>query len=81
MSVKKTMNVTLVINHFFNKQELSQHKNTVHEGRKDHKCNSCGNSFTHPQSLKKHIYSIQFMKDIKITNVFFMANHFHKKET
>ena len=47
-----------------------------------------GFNFSHPQKsggamapLAPPSERALFMKDIKITNVFFVANHFHKKET
>ena len=31
---------------------------TVHEGHKDYKCESCGNSFSQKEHLKKHIHTV-----------------------
>ena len=44
-------NVTLVENN------LRQHIHTVHEGYKDHKCESCGKTFSSAQYVKKHIHT------------------------
>ena len=48
--------------------DLKKHIHTVHEGHKDYKCDSCDKSFTTLQTL-------EFMMDIKITNVNLVANH------
>ena len=37
---------------------LQRHINTVHEGQKDHKCESCGKSFTQLQSLEIHLHTV-----------------------
>ena len=34
------------------------HINTIHNGEKDHKCDSCGKSFTQAGCLKRHINSV-----------------------
>ena len=36
---------------------LMKHIKTVHEGHKDHKCESCGKSFSEAGALKKHIHT------------------------
>ena len=41
-------------------------KADVHEGHNDHKCKSCGKSFSQAENLKKHIYTIhEGRKDYK----------------
>ena len=45
---------------------LKNHIYTVHEGNKDHKCKSCGKSFSEAGSLKKHIHTVhEHHKDYK----------------
>ena len=34
------------------------HVRTVHEGRRDYKCDSCGTLFKHPIGLRRHIVAI-----------------------
>ena len=46
-----------MVNNFL-KEILKKHIHTVHEGHKDHKCESCGKSFSSRQMLKKHIHAI-----------------------
>ena len=36
---------------------LKTHINEVHNGQKDHKCDSCGKAFSQLGNLKKHINS------------------------
>ena len=43
------------------------HIHTVHEGHKDHKCKSCGKSFSHAGNLKRHIYTIHESQKPKIS--------------
>ena len=37
---------------------LKRHFNFVHDGQKDHECDSCGNSFSKASDLKVHINSV-----------------------
>ena len=37
---------------------LRKHINGVHNGQKDHKCDSCGKSFSSAQMMKYHIKAI-----------------------
>ena len=37
---------------------LERHLHTVHDGYKDHKCESCGKSFSLAGELKRHIGKI-----------------------
>ena len=47
--------------------------NTIHEGHKDHKWESCGKSFSIGGSLKKHIHTVHHgQKDHKCE---FVVNH------
>ena len=41
-------------------EEFANNKNihTVHEGRKDHKCECCDKSFSKARNLKRHIHTI-----------------------
>ena len=39
-------------------QSKERHKNSVHNGQKDHKCDSCGKAFSRPGHLKKHIKAV-----------------------
>ena len=50
-------NVKLVVRHSL-AQSLKKNIYVVHEGHKDHKCKSCGKSFSQPGNLKKHIHKI-----------------------
>ena len=47
---------------------------TIHEGHKDFKCESCGKSFSRAGSLKIHIHSVQ--RATKIINANLVENHF-----
>ena len=38
--------------------KLKRHINSVHDGQKDHKCDSCEKSFSEAWLLKKHINSV-----------------------
>ena len=38
--------------------DLKTRINMVHEGRKDHKCESCSKSFSQSDNLKRHIQTI-----------------------
>ena len=38
--------------------DLKRHINTVHNGQKDHKCDSCGKLFSKPCNLKIHISTV-----------------------
>ena len=40
------------------KYNLKKHIDTIHNGQKDYKCNSCGKSFSQAQNLKTHINSV-----------------------
>ena len=40
------------------KLEEAKHINIVHNGQKDHKCDSCAKSFSQASKLKAHINSI-----------------------
>ena len=37
---------------------LKKHIHTIHEGNKDHKCESCTKTFSLEENLKRHIYTI-----------------------
>ena len=39
--------------------EDTHHFSSLHNGQKDHKCDSCGKTFSWAQYLKKHIISVQ----------------------
>ena len=39
-------------------QDLKKHIYSVHEGQKDHKCESCEKSFSRAQTLKRHIHTV-----------------------
>ena len=39
---------------FFTANFMKIHINTIHNGEKDHKCDSCGKAFSHAGDLKKH---------------------------
>ena len=40
---------------FYDNGDLKKHIHTVHEGKKDYKCESCGKSFSKRNYLDKHI--------------------------
>ena len=42
--------------HYFS--NIKRHINTVHEGKKDHKCEHCGKKYTEKKGLKIHIKRI-----------------------
>ena len=45
---------------------MRRHINSVHNGQKDHKCDSCGKLFSQAGNLKKHIISVHNgQKDLK----------------
>ena len=50
-------NVIHVKSHFLI-QGTWTHIDSVHNCQKDHKCNSCGKSFSQAENLKKHINSV-----------------------
>ena len=52
MKVTKITNVNLS---FSQTEDLKKHIHTVHEGHKNHKCETCGKSFSALSSLKNHI--------------------------
>ena len=37
---------------------LKRHINSVHNGQKDHKCESCGKLFSVARNLKRHINAV-----------------------
>ena len=37
---------------------MKKHIDGVHNGKKDHNCDSCGKSFSQAEDLKRHIYSV-----------------------
>ena len=37
---------------------LKRHINSVHNGQKDHKCDSCGKAFSKASKLKKHVMAV-----------------------
>ena len=39
-------------------RNLKRHINSVHNGQKDHKCDSCGKAFSRAGHLKRHIDSV-----------------------
>ena len=50
---------------------MKKHIYTIHEGHKDHKCESCGKSFSQKVDLKKHMRKIhQDHKLFKILTYF-----------
>ena len=57
---KEITDVTPVENHFLQHgtRHLKIHINSVHNGQKDHKCVSCGKSFSESGSLKTHINAV-----------------------
>ena len=57
MKATKIMNVNLVVNHFLN-PKIWRNMHTIHNGHKDHKCYSCGKSFSDAGYLKQHIHSV-----------------------
>ena len=48
-------NCTICQNTFDYKRDLLRHTSATHEGKKEHKCNSCGQSFAMVGSLNVHI--------------------------
>ena len=38
--------------------DLKKHIHSVHNGQKDHKCDSCGKAFSSAGDLKKHINAV-----------------------
>ena len=58
---------------------------TIHEGHKDHKCESCGKSFSQEGDLKKHIHTVhERHKDYKcdscgksFTTANYLKKHIH----
>ena len=63
------------------KENESFYKGTkliIHEGHKDHKCESCGKSFTRAQHLKKHIHTVhEGRKDYKCDSCNKLFSHAH----
>ena len=45
----------MIIVEFSTAPNLKQHKNSVCNGQKEHKCDSCGKSFSQVGNLKSHI--------------------------
>ena len=37
---------------------MQKHIYTIHDGHKDHKCESCGKSFSQAENLKRHIQTV-----------------------
>ena len=63
MKATKISNVNHVVKYFL---VLTKHIHTIHEVRKDHKCESCGKSFSEAGNLKKHICTVhEGHKDFK----------------
>ena len=56
--ITKITNKNHVVNYFFEARSLRKHIRTVHEGHKDHKCESCNKSFSHAHHLRRHIHTI-----------------------
>ena len=54
---KKITNVTHV-KRFSTGGNLKIHVNAVHNGQKDHKCDSCGKAFSTAGSMRKHNKSV-----------------------
>ena len=51
---------------WYNKHLLRKHKATVHEGRRDHKCKVCGQSFSSIGHVNRHIKTVhEGRKDYK----------------
>ena len=49
---------------FTHEQDLNGHIASVHEGKKQFKCDTCDAKFTQKQSVKKHIATIHERKHI-----------------
>ena len=60
-----------------NNDEMKLARIQIHEDHKDHKCKSCGESFSQADDLKKHTFK-WFMNATKIINVYHVANYFLK---
>ena len=43
---------------FFLKADMRRHVESVHEGKRPHKCNVCGKSFTEKKFMLKHIDTV-----------------------
>ena len=57
--VKRIPNVTHVCGKTFSMaRNLKRHIGAVHNGQKDHKCDSCGKAFNEAGYLKTHINSV-----------------------
>ena len=48
----------LIWNEKFVAGTLKKHINSVHNGQKDHKCDSCGKAFSSTGDLKKHTIAV-----------------------
>ena len=46
------------ISHLSEKADLRRHVESVHEGKRPHKCNVCGKSFTEKKFMLKHIDTV-----------------------
>ena len=53
--INKFLSLKSILWHKSKNVELQNHIKSVHEGRRDHKCDHCGKSYSKKSSLKTHI--------------------------